>query len=103
MIVALLAAVLAAGPTTYVAKPNIFEPQEMSSEAIFVSVTVCVDQSLRRDSKQSSEDVAQVCGCLTDAVRLNVRQKRTPPNTTDDQAQRCVADLKKRKPGKAGT
>jgi len=87
------------------AQPNLFEPKEFSSEAIFAAVATCMDRAM--DSGMSSVAAVPMCGCLTDAVRLNAKKGVKPTDPTLEQQARCHAESAgqqpKKKPGKTGT
>jgi hypothetical protein len=93
----LLLLFLAAAPDTYTAKPNIFEPKEMSSEAIYVSVQMCLNQhgGMTRDS-------LRLCGCAMDAIRLNIKQGRKDTAATAEQVRQCGGPLPITTHGKGG-
>lgn len=98
----LLVAILAAAPTTYTAQPNVFDPAEMSSEAIYVGVQTCMTAS-GGETKGS----LVVCGCVMDAVRLNTKAgKRAPENNaTAQQVTICIERAKSKssaRPGRSG-
>jgi len=105
----LLALLLASSPATYGAQPNAFEPKEISSEAIYVGMSACIERSIKEDPSSPLQEVIIACGCLTDAIRLNTRNGlRQPANSaTPEQAGKCLDVVKKtraaRKTGKAGT
>jgi hypothetical protein len=97
----LLLFLLAASPEVYNAKPNIFEPKEMSSEAIYVSVQMCLNQH-----EPMTKATLALCGCAVDAIRLNLKQGKADPAATAEQVQRCGGPLPvpaKKPVGKVGT
>jgi hypothetical protein len=89
----------ASAPDTYFAKPNRFEPKELSSEAIYVSVQMCLNQR----GGQTAANLL-ICGCAMDAIRLNIKQGRTDQTATREQIKKCEEPGPKPKPkGKIGT
>lgn len=79
------------------AQPNLFEPTEMSSETVVAVVTACMVDS----TKQGASDrvALAMCGCMTDALRLNTKKGLRPPknNPTSEQLDRCKAETKRRR------
>jgi hypothetical protein len=86
------------------ATPNIFEPKEMSSEEIALGVTACVQTV---GLQMAPEAGSKFCGCLMDAVRINVKKGLKPPHSdaTKEQTATCIGALTPKAPrgGKAGT
>lgn len=76
-------------PETYRAPPNVFEPSEVSSEAIFATVAVCMDDAVKQGA--SEKHAVNACGCLMDAVRANLRKglKGADANATPEQRRKC--------------
>ena len=76
--------VLTASPEVYNAKPNLFEPGEMGSEAIYVAVQMCLTQQ-----GGTTKATLELCGCAVDAIRLNQKQHKADPTATAEQVQKC--------------
>lgn len=76
---------------TYTAGANQFEPNELSSEAIFVAVTSCVAKALEGQERTPAlgKQAAAKCGCLMDATRSNMRRGITPETPTPEQRRKC--------------
>lgn len=93
MIGDLLALVLAA-------QPNIFEPKELSSEAIALGVEVCMSTL---DKTPRAESLV-LCGCVMDAVRMNTKAGMKPPSNgaSASQRARCLALSRERRFGPDG-
>lgn len=79
------------------AQPNIFEPNELSSEVIFATVAICTDKAVQNGSKD--EDAVVMCACLMDAIRFNTKKGLRPPqnNATPEQQEKCKASSTKRR------
>lgn len=91
------------------AQPNIFDPTEMSSEAIALTVEACVGARLSAFPTEPKANALILCGCAVDAIRLNAKRGMRPPknSATQGQLSTCDRELKLRnmtpRNGKAGT
>lgn len=90
------------------AHPNLFEPKEMNSEDIFITVSVCMEKAMGNGSTPSA--AGTMCACVVDAVRLNTKAGKRPSenNATPEQLARCHAEQvappqPAKQPGKVGT
>lgn len=84
--------------TVLTAAPNIFEPKEMSSEAIVGAVATCMSIGVDASGVAHKAELIAACGCVIDAVRANTKKGLKPPdnNATDTQLKRCYAHIKER-------
>jgi hypothetical protein len=81
---------------------NVFEPTEMGSAEITISVEQCLAGILRQDQKADQPAALAFCGCVTDAQRFN--RKHGGGEASTAQLQRCHAQTKPPPGGgKAGT
>ena len=94
-----------AGSVSYRPPANVFDPSEMSSEAVFAGMHVCFEQ---RGGFAPAK--IPLCGCLMDAARFNLKRGNRDTTPTKEQYAKCAAAMPKPPPpqpksgkGKTGT
>lgn len=93
-----LIAVLCLSLTAFADTPNLFEPQELSSEVVVTYVTACSERVKKSDSNIREEHRLRFCSCAADALRLRHKQKGKDKAPAAEDLRRCANELTRSSP-----
>ncbi|MCY1077140.1 hypothetical protein [Archangium lansingense] len=93
-----LIAVLCLSLTAFADTPNLFEPKELSSEAVLTFVMSCSEKVKQADSGIPEAQRLSFCSCAADALRLRHKQKGKDKAPSAEDLQRCANALTRSSP-----